>query len=79
MKFSLTIGSLKFNAKSIGIILFASLLMGILAGLYSAIHIDNPNISQAVTSPLLWAFVIPAILLIKGIRKAKRGNHSSMK
>ncbi|MCW9708489.1 hypothetical protein [Fodinibius salsisoli] len=77
MEFSFVIGSLKFNAKSIGIILFASLLMGILAGLYSAIHIDTPGISQAITSPILWASAIPIILLVKGIKMGKQIDQTS--
>lgn len=62
--FSLTIGSLS-------IILFSVLLMGILAGLYSITHFNYAGTSETFTSLAPWTFVVPIIILIKGIREAE--------
>ncbi|NGP87222.1 hypothetical protein [Fodinibius halophilus] len=71
--FSLQIGSLNFNSRSLGIITFAIFLMGILVGTYSIIHIDNPGISHSITVPVFFgAFIIPTLILFKGIRKAEK-------
>lgn len=69
--FSLQIGSLLFEKKALSYMLFGFFLLGILAGLTSIIHIDNPDISTVVTFPLLCSMIIPVIILIKGVRKAK--------
>jgi len=69
--FSLTLGSLKFNSKSLGTIAFGLFLIGILVGIYAAIHLDFPNLSQVVTLPIFLAFVFPAFIIFKGIQEAE--------
>ncbi|HEX6981736.1 MAG TPA: hypothetical protein VF181_03150 [Balneolaceae bacterium] len=67
---SLKIGSLQFTAESLSYIVFGFFLLGVLMGLLSIIHIDNPEVSLSVTMPLLWTAVIPMVIIGKGVRKA---------
>ena len=72
--FSLQIGALKFNQQSLLTVLSGLFLLGLLVGIACAIHIDNPGLSIAVTLPLYAAFIIPTLIIIKGIRKADEIN-----
>lgn len=68
--FSLQILSLNFNKRSLSYITFGCFLLGILLGVLSMIHIDNPDISLIVTTPLFWSTIIPIAIIIKGFQKA---------
>ncbi|WP_310681175.1 hypothetical protein [Aliifodinibius sp. S!AR15-10] len=70
-RYSVQIGSLSFSGKSIGYIISGFFLLGLLAGLLSIIHVDNPATPFWVTLPLFFANIIPVVFVVKGIRKAK--------
>ena len=69
--FSLQIGSLLFTPASLVYIVLGLFLLGVLMGLLSIIHIDNPNVSSAVTMLLLWMTAVPIGIVVKGALKAR--------
>lgn len=68
-EFFLQIGSMEFNKKAIGNLLFGFFFIGLLAGVYSMVHIQNPAVPFAATLPILLGIVIPAYFITKGIRE----------
>lgn len=69
--FSLQIGSLLFTRASLTYIVSGVFLLGVLMGLLSIIHIDNSNVSSAVTMSLLWMTAVPIGIIGKGVGKAR--------
>lgn len=67
--FSLQYGPLKFDKKALGNLLFGIFFIGLLAGVYSMIHFQNPSTPFAVTSPILMGLFIPVYFITKGVRK----------
>lgn len=67
----ITIGSLSFSNKSIGFIIAGCFLLGLLAGLLSVIHIDNPGTPLWMTLPILFANIVPILIIVKGLHKAE--------
>jgi len=67
--FSIQIGQLIFNKKSITTILFGFLLLGIMVGILSILHIDNPKITLTETLPLFFGTIIPTLIIISGFKK----------
>lgn len=69
--FSLKIGTLVFGKESLSYIFFGFFLVGILIGTFSLVHINHPTISEPIITLLLISgFVIPFILIYKGVLKA---------
>lgn len=68
--FSIQISQLSFNKGSIVIILLGFLLLGIMVGILSITHIDNPTTTLTDTLPLFFGIVISIYIIIKGFKKA---------
>ena len=69
--FSLILGSLRFDSKALSIIATGLFLLGLIVGIYSIYHIENPNTSIVVMLLFFAAMVIPCRIVVKGIHKAK--------
>lgn len=67
--FSIQIGQLLFPKKSIITILFGFLVLGIMVGILSILHIDNPTITLTDTLPLFFGTIIPIFIIISGFKK----------
>ncbi|WP_171032921.1 hypothetical protein [Fodinibius saliphilus] len=68
--FFIQIGQLLFNKESTATILLGVLLLGVMVGLLSIIHINNPDTTITETLPLFFGTVIPILIIIKGFKKA---------
>ena len=68
--FSLILGSLKFDSKALSIIATGLFILGLIGGIYTVYHIENPNTSIVATLLFFAAMVIPGRIIVKGIHKA---------